>query len=133
MSFPKPPSLHELNLPVNETFTFQQYGTRDVTRHIWQGGSVSVWVDDLSNLVPSNRVNSFLRSYLGSPTAGTITRVSGLPAAIFTGHCYGPAGPCSGYIGNLAVLDGETLYFVGAFASDDTTVLDLLHTFRVAN
>ncbi len=130
------------HLPKKSTFTDPgtkqpQYGVgiRSVTIYANGIGSneVSISVDRLTNIVPIRRVDPFLRSFLATSHGGRIIKWFGLPAAEeFVPGC-NPSGQCVGYVGNLVVLKGTTLYFVFTSESSRTLAQDEVRTFRVVS
>jgi hypothetical protein len=88
-------------------------------------------VESLTNVVPTRRVDPFLRSYLATSYGGRIIKWFGLPAAeVFVPGC-DPSGRCVGTVGNLVVLQGTTLYFVFTHQNSETAAEDEVRTFRV--
>jgi hypothetical protein len=114
-----------------------QYGVGVQTNTTYVSGGdgppeVDVWVESLTNFVPSRRVNPFLRSYLSTSHGGRIIKWFGLPAAEeFVPGC-DPSGRCVGSVGNLVVLDGTTVYFVFTHQDSRAAAQDEIRTFRVA-
>jgi hypothetical protein len=114
-----------------------QYGVGiQTTTNYVSGGDgppeVDVWVESLTNSVPSRQVNPFLRSYLSTSHGGRIIKWYGLPAAEeFVPGC-DPSGQCVGTVGNLVVLDATNVYFVFTHQNSRAAAQDEIRTFRVA-
>lgn len=132
LSFPHPPKKSIFTDPGTKQ---PQYGAgiRNVT--IYASGigpnEVSISIDQLTNMVPIRRVDPFLRSFLASSHGGRIIKWFGLPAAEeFVPGC-NPSGQCVGYVGNLVVLRGTTLFFVFTTEGSRTLARDELRTFRI--
>jgi hypothetical protein len=108
-------------------------GVRTNTTYVSRGNGppdMMVWIVTLTNSVPPQRVDFFLRSYL-SNHGGRIIDWFGLPAAEeFVPGC-NPVGQCVGTVGNLVVLNGSTLFFVFANDSNMTEARDEVRSFRV--
>ena len=126
--------------PTKETFKDSgvkqaQYGVGVQTNTTYVSGGdgppeMDVWVESLTNSVPSRRVDPFLRSYLTNH-GGRIIKWFGLPAAEeFVPGC-DPSGQCVGTVGNLVVLDQTTVYFVFTHQNSRATAQDEIRTFRV--
>jgi hypothetical protein len=109
-------------------------GVRTNTTYVSGGDGppeVNVWVESLTNTVPSRRVNPFLRSFLSTSHGGRIIEWFGLPAAEeFVPGC-NPSGQCIGTVGNLVVLDRTTVFFVFTSQKSRTAARDEIRTFRV--
>jgi len=81
--------------------------------------------------VDANRVGSFLRGYLSSSHGGRLTAKFGLPAATGILPCFSPAPGCTGFDGDLDVLDGLTVYDVHTSGLDRPTTQAALDSFRI--
>ncbi len=98
---------------------------------IWGGGGVSVRVVILEKPVDATKVGPYLRGYLSSSRGGRLITRFGLPAATGIWPCFSPAPGCTGFDGDLDVLDGSTVYDVHASGLDRPTTLAALHSFRI--
>jgi hypothetical protein len=107
------------------------YGTSVSTQWTWTGGTTSVLVDALTNSVRPGRLPYLLRSYLPSgPSGRSFTKV-GSPAMIGVVPGCDPSGKCSGFVGGLVILDGQTIYDLTTSQSTQSAVYAVLRTFRV--
>jgi hypothetical protein len=94
---------------------------------------VNVWVETLTNKVPSRRLNPFLRSYLPTPRGGRIIRWFGLPAAEQFAPGCNPSGQCVGTVGCLVVLDGTSIFFVFTHQNNEIAAQQEIRTFRIVH
>lgn len=101
------------------------------TIQLWGGGDVIVRVVVLEQPVDANKIGSYLRGYLSSAHGGRLITRFGLPAATGIWPCFSPAPACSGFDGDLEVLDGLTVYDVHTSGLDRTTTQAALDSFRI--
>ncbi len=131
VSFSKSPTLRVLQLSDAEGQAL--YGTSVATRRIWSGGMTSVWIDTLTNPVRPGRLPYLLRSYLPSRPSGHKITEAGDPAMIgVTPGCI-PTGQCSGFIGGLVILDGQTVYDLTTTQSTSSVAMAVLDSFRIVH
>jgi hypothetical protein len=130
VSFSKPPTLRVLQLSDAEGQVL--YGTSVSTRRIWTSGMTSVWVDTLTHPVRPGRLPYLLRSYLPSGPSGRRLTKAGDPAMIGVVPGCIPTGQCTGFIGGLVILDGQTVYDLTTSQNTSAAVYALLDTFRIA-
>ena len=131
VSFPKPPTVRTLQLSDAEGQAL--YGTRVVTRRIWTGGMTTVWVDTLTNRVRPGRLPYLLRSYLPSGPSGRRLTKAGDPAMIGVVPGCIPTGQCSGFVGGLVILEGQTIYDLTTSQSTSSAAYAVLHSFRIVH
>jgi hypothetical protein len=128
IAFTRPPT--EQAVSVSTSMGRTQYGTTVARRVLWSGGGPDVWVFQLTNPVPPNRVDGFLRSYFPTSDGGRIVSRFGLPAGTESVACSTPAGPCPGNVAVLDVLSATTLYEVFA-RLDASTDQAIISSFRL--
>jgi hypothetical protein len=93
----------------------------------------SVWIDTLTNPVRPGRLPYLLRSYLPSRPSGHKITEAGDPAMIgVTPGCI-PTGQCSGFIGGLVILDGQTVYDLTTTQSTSSVAMAVLDSFRIVH
>jgi hypothetical protein len=118
-------------LQLSDTEGQALYGTSVATRRIWSGGMTTVWVDALTKPVRTGRMPYLLRSYLPSGPSGRRVTEAGHPGMIGVVPGCNPSGQCSGFIGGLVVLDGQTIYDLTTSQNTPSGVYAILHTFRI--
>lgn len=109
------------------------YGTSVATRWIWTGGTTSVWIDRLTHRVRPGRLPYLLRSYLPSGPSGRWLTTEQDPAMIGVVPGCIPSGQCSGFVGGLVILDGQTIYDMTTSQSTPTATEAVLHSFRIVH
>jgi hypothetical protein len=98
---------------------------------LWGGGGVIVRVVILERPVDATKVGSFLRGYLSSSHGRRLVTRFGLPVATGIWPCFSPAPGCTGFDGDLDVLDGLTVYDVHTSGLDRSTTQTALDSFRI--
>lgn len=131
VSFSQPPSVRTLHFSDAESQAL--YGTSVATRWIWSGGRTMVWVDALTEPVRPGRLPYLLRSYLPSGPSGHRLTKAGDPAMIGVVPGCVPSGQCSGFVGGLVILDGQTIYNLTTSQSTSSAAYATLHTFRIVH
>jgi hypothetical protein len=129
-SFAESPTVRTLQLSDNEGQAL--YGTSVATRWIWSGGRTMVWVDALTEPVQPGRLPYLLRSYLPSGPSGRRLTKAGDPAMIGIVRGCIPTGQCSGFVGGLVILDGQTIYDLTTTQSTPSAANAVLASFRIA-
>jgi hypothetical protein len=109
------------------------YGTSVSTQWTWTGGKTTVLVDALTNSVRPGRLPYLLRSYLPSGPSGRGFTKVGNPAMIGVVPGCDPSGQCSGFVGGLVILDGQTIYDLTTSQSTPSAVYAVLRSFRVVH
>ena len=130
-SFSEPPSLRTPQISDAEGQTL--YGTSIAKRWIWSGGTTSAWIDALTERVRPNRLPYLLRSYLPSGPSGRRITKSGHPAMIGVVPGCDPSGQCSGFVGGLVILDGQTIYDLTTSQSTSAAAYAVLRSFRIVH
>jgi hypothetical protein len=102
-----------------------------VGNQLWGGGGVIVRVVILEKPVDATKIGSFLRGYLSSSQGGRLITRFGLHAATGIWPCFSPAPGCTGFDGDLDVLDGLTVYDVHTSGLDRPTTQAALDSFRI--
>jgi hypothetical protein len=129
VSFAQPPSVRTLQLSDAEGQAL--YGTSVATRRIWSGGTTTVSVDTLTKPVRPGRLPYLLRSYLPSGPSGRRLTKAGDASMIGVVPGCVPTGQCSGFVGGLVILDGQTIYDLTTSQSTSSAAYAILHTFRI--
>jgi hypothetical protein len=129
LSFSQPPTVRTLQLSDAEGQAL--YGTSVAKRRIWSGGMTTVWVDALTKPVRPGRMPYLLRSYLPSGQSGRRLTKAGDPAMIGVVPGCIPTGQCSGFVGGLVILDGQTIYDLTTSQNTSSAVYAILRTFRI--
>jgi hypothetical protein len=130
-SFAKSPSVRTLQ--ISDTEGQALYGTSVATRWIWSGGTTTVWVDALTKPVRPGRLPYLLRSYLPSGPSGRGLTKSGDPAMVGVVPGCIPTGQCSGFVGGLVVLDGQTIYDLTTSQGTSSAANAVLASFRIVH
>ena len=98
---------------------------------VWGGGGVSARVVILRKPVDSTEFGPYLRGYLSSSHGARLITRFGLPAATGIWPCFSPTPGCTGFDGDLDVLDGLTVYDVHTSGLDRPTTQVALDSFRI--
>lgn len=131
-SFPFPPIKSVTN---GSGSTYRDFGVGFSTHTQYDSGvapnEMDVSVTVLTKFVRPRRIDPFLRSFLATPHGVRLFQWFGLPAAEeFVPGCL-PTGKCIGFVGNLVVLDGTSLYYVFTSQKSQNAALDEVHSFRL--
>jgi len=131
VSFSRPPTVRTLQLSDAEGQAL--YGTSVATRRMWSAGTTMVWVDALTKPVRPGRLPYLLRSYLPSGPSGHRVTKGGDPAMIGVVPGCIPTGQCSGFVGGLVILDGQTIYDLTTSQNSWSAVYAVLDSFRIVH